>query len=59
MFENRLEDTPYPPPKDQYIEPHIWLGILAYQIENYTKRRLKENNIDYSLSTIVEENETI
>lgn len=40
--------------KDKYIEPHLWLGILAYQIVNYTRRRLKENNIDYSWSTIVE-----
>lgn len=40
--------------RDKYIEPHLWLGILAYQIVNYTRRRLKENNIDYSWSTIVE-----
>jgi hypothetical protein len=40
--------------KDKYIEPHLWLGILAYQIVNYTRRSLKENNIDYSWSTIVE-----
>jgi hypothetical protein len=40
--------------KDQYIEPHIWLGILAYQIVNYTRRKLKANNINYSWSAIVE-----
>lgn len=40
--------------KDKYIEPHIWLGIMAYQIVNYTRRRLKENNINYSRTTIVE-----
>ena len=40
--------------KDKYIEPHIWLGILAYQIVNYIRTRLKENNIDYSWTTIVE-----
>ncbi|MEA3313315.1 MAG: IS1634 family transposase, partial [Caldisericota bacterium] len=40
--------------KDQYIEPHIWLGILAYQIVNYIRKNLQENNIDYSWSTIVE-----
>ena len=40
--------------KDKYIEPHIWLGILAYQIVNYIRIGLKENNIDYSWTTIVE-----
>lgn len=40
--------------KDKYIEPHIWLGIIAYQIVNYIKRELKENEIDYSWTTIVE-----
>lgn len=40
--------------KDKYIEPHIWLGILAYQIVNYIRTGLKENNIDYSWTTIVE-----
>lgn len=40
--------------KDTYIEPHIWLGILAYQIVNYIKLRLEEHGIKYSWSTIVE-----
>jgi len=40
--------------KDAYIEPHIWLGIVAYQIVNYIKLRLKEKGINYSWSTIVE-----
>lgn len=40
--------------KDKYIEPHIWLGIMAYQIVNYIRKGLKENNIDYSWTTIVE-----
>ena len=40
--------------KDTYIEPHIWLGIVAYQIVNYIKLRLKEKDINYSWSTIVE-----
>lgn len=40
--------------KDKYIEPHIWLGILAYQIVNYIRIQLKENKIDYSWTTIVE-----
>ena len=40
--------------KDKYIEPHIWLGIMAYQIVNYIRKGLKENNIDYSWTTIIE-----
>jgi len=40
--------------KDAYIEPHIWLGIVAYQIVNYIKLRLAEKGINYSWSTIVE-----
>jgi len=40
--------------KDKYIEPHIWLGIMAYQIVNYIRKELKENNINYSWTTIVE-----
>ena len=39
--------------KDKYIEPHIWLGILAYQIVNYIKRNLANNNINDSWITIV------
>ena len=39
--------------KDKYIEPHIWLGILAYQIVNYIRTELKENKIDFSWTTIV------
>jgi hypothetical protein len=42
------------PQKDKYIEPHIWLGILAYQMVNYIRKALKENRIDYSWTTIVE-----
>lgn len=40
--------------KDEYIEPHIWLGILAYQVVNYIRKNLKQQNIHYSWSTIVE-----
>ncbi|MFA5418971.1 MAG: IS1634 family transposase [Bacteroidales bacterium] len=40
--------------KDKYIEPHIWLGIMAYQIVNYIRKGLKENNIDNSWTTVVE-----
>lgn len=44
--------------KDAYIEPHIWLGILAYQVVNYIQQTLKENDIRYSWSTIVEKMKT-
>jgi len=44
--------------KDAYIEPHIWLGIIAYQVVNYIRLILKENNINYSWSTIVEKMKT-
>ncbi len=44
--------------KDAYIEPHIWLGIIAYQIVNYIRLILKEHNINYSWSTIVEKMKT-
>jgi len=40
--------------KDKYIEPHIWLGIMAYQIVNYIRKGLKESNINHSWTTIVE-----
>ena len=40
--------------KDTYIEPHIWLGILAYQVVNYIRLELAGHGIKYSWSTIVE-----
>lgn len=40
--------------KDKYIEPHIWLGIISYQVVNYIRKHLKTKNINYSWSTIVE-----
>jgi len=45
--------------KDKYIEPHIWLGILAYQIVNYIKKNLKKNNINDSWTTIVRKMSTM
>ncbi len=39
--------------KDAYIEPHIWLGIVAYQVVNYIKLKLKEAKINYSWTSIV------
>jgi hypothetical protein len=40
--------------KDSYIEIHIWLSILAYQVVNYITQVLKEKDITYSWKTIVE-----
>ncbi len=40
--------------KDEYIEPHIWLGVVVYQIAHYIRLKLKEKGIKYSWSTIVE-----
>ncbi len=45
--------------KDKYIEPHIWLGILGYQIVNYIKQNLKKNNISDSWTTIVRQMSTM
>ena len=39
---------------DEFIEPHIWLGIVAYQVVNYIRNILIEKDINYSWSTIVE-----
>ncbi len=44
--------------KDQYIEPHIWLGIIAYQVVNYIRNKLKENDINLSWRMIVEKMKT-
>jgi len=44
--------------KDAYIEPHIWLGVIAYQVVNYIRQTLKNNNINYSWRTIVEKMKT-
>lgn len=40
--------------KDAYILPHIWLGIVAYQVVNYIRLKLNEKDINHSWSTIVE-----
>jgi transposase len=48
-----LDIRPIHHQKDEYIEPHIWLGIVAYQVVNYIRRNLKEQEIHYSWSTIV------
>jgi len=38
---------------DKYIEPHIWLGILSYQVVNYIRNILIEKGIHDSWTTIV------
>jgi len=43
---------------DKYIESHIWLGIMAYQVVNYIRVTLKSQDIHYSWSTIVEKLKT-
>ena len=44
---------------DEFIEPHIWLGIITYQVVNYIKTALKNHNINYSWTTIVEKMESM
>jgi len=44
---------------DEFIEPHIWLGIIAYQIVNYIRSVLNESNINYSWTTIVQKMESM
>ncbi len=40
--------------KDKYIEPHIWLGIISYQVVNYIRTKLKNKEINHSWTSIVE-----
>jgi Transposase DDE domain len=44
--------------KDKWIETHIWLSVLAYQIVNFIRIQLKDQNIQYSWTTIVEKLKT-
>ena len=39
---------------DKWIEPHIWLGIMAYQVVQTIRLKLIEKGIHYSWGTIVE-----
>lgn len=39
--------------KDKYIEPHIWLGILSYQVVNYIKQKIRKSKINFSWTTMV------
>ena len=45
--------------KDDFIEPHIWLGIIAYQVVNYIKTALNNHGITYGWATIVEKMESM
>lgn len=44
---------------DDFIEPHIWLGIIAYQVVNYIRTELQQHGINYSWTTIVEKMESM
>lgn len=48
-----LDIRPIHHQKDAYIEPHIWLSIIAYQFVNYIRIELNPKGINYSWSTIV------
>lgn len=45
--------------KDKYIEAHIWLGILAYQVVNYIKQKLSKKEINDSWTNIVRKMSTM
>lgn len=51
-LKNDLDIRPIFHQKDKYIEPHIWMSLLAYQIVNYIRLRLKDKRINYSWSKI-------
>jgi len=44
--------------KDQYIEPHIWLGIIAYQVVNYIRQTLKTEGHQLQLENDCRKNES-
>jgi hypothetical protein len=48
-----LDIRPIHHQKDAYIEPHIWLSIIAYQFVNYIKIGLTQKDLNCSWSTIV------
>lgn len=54
ILKTDLDIRPVYHQKDAYIEPHIWLGILAYQVVNFTRKRLAESNINHCWRTIKE-----
>jgi len=54
-----LDIRPINHQKDDFIEPHIWLGIIAYQVVNYIRTALNDHGIAYSWTTIVEKMESM
>lgn len=44
--------------KDQYIEAHIWLSVMAYQFVNYINISLHQQNIKHSWKTLTEKLKT-
>lgn len=44
--------------KDQYIEAHIWLSVMAYQFVNYINLSLNQQNIKHSWKTLTEKLKT-
>jgi transposase len=44
--------------KDQYIEAHIWLSVMAYQFVNYINTSLHQQNIKHSWKTLTEKLKT-
>lgn len=51
-LKNDLDIRPIFHQKDKYIEPHIWMGLLAYQIVNFIRLGLKDKGINHSWSKI-------
>ncbi len=51
-LKNDLDIRPIFHQKDKYIEPHIWMGLLAYQIVNYIRLGLKDKGINHGWSKI-------
>ena len=51
-LKNDLDIRPIFHQKDKYIEPHIWMGLLAYQIVNFIRLGLKDKGINHSWSRI-------
>lgn len=54
ILKTDLDIRPVYHQKDAYIEPHIWLGIIAYQVVNYIRCSIKNSNITYSWTKILE-----
>ena len=51
-LKNDLDIRPIFHQKDKYIEPHIWMGLLAYQMVNFIRLGLKDRGINHGWSRI-------